>query len=166
MWVKSENLLRSTSHVLGSAEHFLSAAGTLLQNKEGEEFSELKSFLLQVDQALGVSQLLLMGTLSNFTLSKRSEILEKSSVPSSLQDSLLFSPLTDKLFGFSVKEVQEELQKLPQPVKVSVELSQGKRSVVATPASSSSVPSYSGPKKRKVAEPTESSASRPPRFSL
>jgi hypothetical protein len=41
---------------------------------------ELKSFLLQVDQAIGISQLLLMGTLGNFTLSKRSEILEKSSV--------------------------------------------------------------------------------------
>jgi hypothetical protein len=48
--------------------------------ERGDDFSELKSFLLQVDQAIGISQLLLMGTLGNFTLSKRSEILEKSSV--------------------------------------------------------------------------------------
>jgi hypothetical protein len=33
------------------------------------DFSELKSFLLQVDQAIGISQLFLMGTLGNFTLS-------------------------------------------------------------------------------------------------
>jgi hypothetical protein len=46
--------------------------------RRGNDFSELKSFLLQVDQAIGISQLLLMGTLGNFTLSKRSEILEKS----------------------------------------------------------------------------------------
>jgi hypothetical protein len=43
-----------------------------------DEFDELKSLLLQVDQSLGVSQLLLMGTLSNFTLSKRQEMLDKS----------------------------------------------------------------------------------------
>jgi hypothetical protein len=45
----------------------MAAAGSLLKDK-GDEFDELKS-LLQVDQSLGVSQLLLMGTLSNFTLS-------------------------------------------------------------------------------------------------
>jgi hypothetical protein len=45
------------------------------------EFDELKSLLLQVDQSLGVSQLLLMGTLSNFTLSKRQEMLDKSPIP-------------------------------------------------------------------------------------
>jgi hypothetical protein len=44
-----------------------------------------------VDQALGSSQCLLMGTLANFTLSKRREILEKSSVNEILQDSLLRS---------------------------------------------------------------------------
>jgi hypothetical protein len=58
------------------------------------DFSEFKSFLLQVDQAIGISQLLLMDTLGNFTLSKRSEILEKSSVNESLKDSLLSSPLS------------------------------------------------------------------------
>ena len=78
LWSKSENLHRSTSHALDTAEHFLSAAGSLLQERR-DDLSELKS-LLQVDQAIGISQLLLMGTLGNFTLSKRSEILEKSSV--------------------------------------------------------------------------------------
>jgi hypothetical protein len=52
----------------GTAEHFLSAARSLLQERR-DDFSELKSFLLQVDQAIGISQLLLMGTLGNFTLS-------------------------------------------------------------------------------------------------
>jgi hypothetical protein len=63
-----------------------------------------------------------MGTLGNFTLSKRSEILEKSSVNGSLKDSLLSSPLSDKIFGLSVQEVQEEMKKLPQPVKVNVQI--------------------------------------------
>jgi hypothetical protein len=40
-----------------------------------------------------------MGTLGNFTLSKKSEILEKSSV----NESLLSSPLSDKIFGLSVQ---------------------------------------------------------------
>jgi hypothetical protein len=63
-----------------------------------------------------------MGTLGNFTLSKRSEILEKSSVNESSKDSLLSSPLSDKIFGWSVQEVQEEMNKLPQPVKVNVQV--------------------------------------------
>jgi hypothetical protein len=50
-----------------------------------------KSLLLQVDQKLGVSQLLLMSTLSNFTLSKRQEMLDKS---------LIAEPLKETLFGF------------------------------------------------------------------
>jgi hypothetical protein len=73
----------------------------LLQGKEGEDLAEVKSLLLQVDQALGSSRCLLMGTLANFTLSKRREILEKSSVNEILQDSLLRSPLSDKVFGLS-----------------------------------------------------------------
>jgi hypothetical protein len=101
-------LLRSASHVLGTAEFFLSAVGALLQGKEGEDLAEVKSLLLQVDQALGSSQCLLMGTLANFTLSKRREILEKSSVNEILQDSLLRSPLSDKVFGLSLQKVQEE----------------------------------------------------------
>ena len=78
---------------------------SLLQGR-GDDFSELKSFLLQVDPAIGISQLLLMATLGNSTLSKRSEILEKSSVNESLKDSLLSSPLSDRIFGLSVQEVQ------------------------------------------------------------
>jgi hypothetical protein len=70
LWAKSENLLRSASHVLGTAEYFLSAVGALLQGKEGDDLAEVKSLLLHVDQALGSSQCLLMGTLANFTLSK------------------------------------------------------------------------------------------------
>jgi hypothetical protein len=49
-----------------------------------------------------------------FTISlflKESEILEKSSVNESLKDSLLSSPLSDKIFGLSVQEVQEEIKK-------------------------------------------------------
>jgi hypothetical protein len=72
LWAKSENLFRSASHVLGTAEFFLSAVGALLQGKEGDDLAEVKFLLLQVDQALGSSQCLLMGTLANFTLSKRS----------------------------------------------------------------------------------------------
>jgi hypothetical protein len=62
LWAKSENLLRSASHVLGTAEFFLSAVGVLLQGKEGDDLAEVNSLLLQVDQALGSSQCLLMGT--------------------------------------------------------------------------------------------------------
>ena len=161
LWAKSENLLRSASHVLGTAEHFLSAVGSLLQDKD--DLSEVKSLLLQVDQALGASQLLLMGTLGNFTLSKRKEILEKSSVTESLQDSLLHSPLTDKIFGLSLQTVQEEVNKTPQAVKVNVQLTgDGKRSV-ATVSSLSSA--HSAPnKKRKVTNASKSSSvsNKPP----
>ena len=86
---KSENLLRSASHVLGTAEFFLSAVGALLQGKEGDDLAEVNSLLLQVDQILGSSHCLLVGTLANFTLSRRREIQEKSSVNEILQDSLL-----------------------------------------------------------------------------
>jgi hypothetical protein len=61
------------SSVLGTAEHFIAASGSLLKDK-GHEFDELKSLLLQVDQSLDVSQLLLMGTLFNFTLSKTRDV--------------------------------------------------------------------------------------------
>jgi hypothetical protein len=53
---------------------------------------------------------------------------EKSSVNESLKDSLLSSPLSDKIFGLSVHEVQEEMKKLPQPVKVNVQVTNSKRS--------------------------------------
>ena len=112
------------------------------------------SFLLQVDQAIDISQLLLMGTLGNFTLSKKSEILEKSSV----NESLLSSPLSDKIFGLSVQKVQKKMKKLPQPVKVKVQVTNDKRSVVTNPPSGST---HMFPKKRKVDPPTTSFASKP-----
>jgi hypothetical protein len=56
------SLLKS---VLGTAEFFFSAVDVLLQGKEGDDLAEVKSLLLQVDQALGFSQCLLMGTLAN-----------------------------------------------------------------------------------------------------
>jgi hypothetical protein len=77
------------SSVLGTAEHFMAAAGSLLKDKR-DEFDELRSLLLQVDQSLGVSQLLLMGTLFNFTLSKRQEMLDKSPIPESLKKTVVF----------------------------------------------------------------------------
>ena len=79
------------SGVLGTAEHFMAAAVSLLKDN-GDEFDELKSLLLQVNQSLGVSQLLLMDTLSNFALSKRQEMLDKSPISEPLKETLLFSP--------------------------------------------------------------------------
>ena len=155
LWAKSENLLRSASHVLSTAEFFLSAVGALLQGKEGDDLAEVKSLLLQVDQALGSSQCLLMGTLANFTLSKRRKILEKSSVNEILQDSLLRSPLSDKVFGLSLQKVQEAVNKTPQSLRVNVQLTNGKRSASVSSSAPTGidkrrkmfVPKASGPKK-------------------
>jgi hypothetical protein len=47
-WSKSKNLLRNSSQVLASAEHYLSATGALLQDLEGEGIAEIKSLLLQL----------------------------------------------------------------------------------------------------------------------
>ena len=66
--------------------------------------------------------------LANFTLSRRREILEKSSVNEILQDTLLRSPLSDKVFGLSLQKVQEEVNETPQPLRVNVQLTNGKRS--------------------------------------
>jgi hypothetical protein len=104
---KTENLLRNASHVLGTAEHFLSAVAPLL--KDSSLPAEVKPFLLQVDKALGASQLLIMGSLANCTLSKRSEILEKACVSGSLKDALIKSPLDDKIFGLPLNEFQKHL---------------------------------------------------------
>jgi hypothetical protein len=140
--------LRSASHVLGTAEFFLSAVGALLQGKEGDDLAEVKSLLLQC---------LLMGTLANFTLSKRREILEKSSVNEILQDSLLRSPLSDKVFGLSLQKVQEKVNKTPQPLRVNVQLTNGKRSASV---------SFSAPtgldNRRKVFVPKASGPKKPP----
>jgi hypothetical protein len=119
------------------------------------KIAEVKSLLLQVDQALGSSQCLLMGTLANFTLFKRREILEKSSVNEILQDSLLRSPLSDKDFGLSLQKVQEEVNKTPQPLRVNVQLTNGKRSASVSSSAPTGldkrrkvfVPKASGPKK-------------------
>jgi hypothetical protein len=159
LWAKSENLLRSASHDLGTAEFFLSAVGALLQGKEGDDLAEVKSLLLQVDQALWSSQCLLMGILANFTFSKRREILEKSSVSESLQDSLLRSPLSDKVSGLSLQKVQEQVNKIPQPLRVNVQLTNGKRSA----SDSSSVPTGSY-KRRKVFVPKASGPKKPPQI--
>jgi hypothetical protein len=44
------------------------------------------------------------GALANLTLSKRSEILDKSSVNETLKDSLMKSPLTDTFLVFLSKK--------------------------------------------------------------
>ncbi|CAG2215412.1 unnamed protein product [Mytilus edulis] len=131
-YVKSENNLRCLTFVLETAEHFLSAAGSLLKDK-GEEFSDLRSMLLQVDKSLGMSQFLLLGTVANFTLAKRQEILDKSTVSEALQQRLVSSPLSkDKLFSVSLEQLQEELNKAPPVVKVDVKVTDGKRFVKTT----------------------------------
>jgi hypothetical protein len=55
-----------------SAEHYLSATGAILQDLEDEGIAIIKSLLLQLDKALGTSQVLVSGGLANLTLSKRS----------------------------------------------------------------------------------------------
>lgn len=121
VWSKTENLLRNASHVLGTAEHFLSAVAPVL--KDSSLPPEVKPFLLQVDKALGASQLLIMGSIANCTLSKRSEILEKAKVSDNLKDALIKSPLDEKIFGLPLDEVQKHLNQTPVPVKVNVSLS-------------------------------------------
>jgi hypothetical protein len=145
---KTKNLLRNASHVLGTAEHFLSAVAPLL--KESSLPVEIKPFLLQVDKALGTSQLLIMGSLVNCTLSKRSEILEKARVSDSPKDALIKSPLDDKIFGLPINEVQKHLSQTPAPVKVNVSLSGNnyKRGSSSSSARGSSFPSQD--KRRKV----------------
>jgi hypothetical protein len=147
-WSKSENLLRNSSHVLASAEHYLSSTG-VLQDLEGEGIAEIKSLLLQLDKALGASQVLVSGALANPTLSKRSEILDKSSVNETLKDSLMKSPLTDKMFGLSLQKVQEEVSKAPQSVSVNVRLNDGKRTIASSSSGYQPTPTFSA-KRRKV----------------
>ncbi|CAG2215350.1 unnamed protein product [Mytilus edulis] len=106
VWSKTENLLRNASHVLGTAEHFLSAVAPVL--KDSSLPPEVKPFLLQVD---------------NCTLSKRSEILDKAKVSDNLKDALIKSPLDEKIFGLPLDEVQKHLNQTPAPVKVNVSLS-------------------------------------------
>ena len=91
------------SSVLGTAEYFMAAAGSLHKDK-GDEFDQLKSLLLQVDQSLGVSQLLLMGTLSNFTLSKRQEMLDKSPIPELLKETVVFPYSEGQIIWSSIEQ--------------------------------------------------------------
>jgi hypothetical protein len=143
-WAKSESNLRLMSSVLSTAEHYMAATGSLLKDK-GDEFDELESLLLQVDQSLGVSQLLLMGTLSNFTLSKKQEMLDKSPIPEPLKEILLYSTLVkDKLFGLPFGKLQEEASKTPQTVKVDVQVSNGQRRVTTSQSHSETGPMKKG----------------------
>lgn len=52
-----------------------------------------------------------MDTLYNFTILKRQEVLDKSSIS---------EPLNDKLFGRPLGKRQEEVGKTPQTVKLDV----------------------------------------------
>jgi hypothetical protein len=50
-----------------------------------------------------------MGTLSNFTLSKKQEMLDKSPIPEPLKETLLYSPLVkDKLLALAFLPVVKE----------------------------------------------------------
>jgi hypothetical protein len=143
-WANSESSLRLMSGVLGTAEHCMAVAGSLLKDK-GDEFDELKSLHLQVDQTPGVSQLLLMSTLSNFTLSKRQEMLDKSPIAEPLMETFLFSPLMkDKLFGLPLGKLQEEVSKTPQTVKVDVQVCNGQRGVTTSQSHSETGPMTKG----------------------
>ena len=140
-WSKSENLLRNSSHVLASAEHYLSATGALRQDLEGEGIAEIKSLLLQLDKGLGASQVLVSGALASLTLSKRSGILDKSSVNETLKDSLMKSLLTDKMLGLSLQKVQEEVSKA-QSVSVNVRLNDGKRTIASSSSGYQPTPTF------------------------
>ena len=126
------------------AEPYLSATGALLQDLEGEGIAEIKFLLLQLDKALGASQGLVSGALANLALSKRSEILvlDKSSVNETLKDSLMKSPLTDKIFGLSLQKVQEEVSKAPQSVSVNVRLNDGKRTIASSSSGYQPTPTF------------------------
>jgi hypothetical protein len=52
------------------------------------------------------------GALANLTLSKRSEILDKSSVNETLKESLMKSPLTDIFLVFLSKKSRKKLARL------------------------------------------------------
>ncbi|CAG2228068.1 unnamed protein product [Mytilus edulis] len=117
----SSSVIGQSSTNSGTAEHFLSAVAPVL--KDSSLPPEVKPFLLQVDKALGASQLLIMGSIANCTLSKRSEILEKAKVSDNLKDALIKSPLDEKIFGLPLDEVQKHLNQTPVPVKVNVSVS-------------------------------------------
>lgn len=78
---------------------------------------------------MGATQSLSLGSLANFNIAKRYEILAKSTIPETPKDSLLRSPLTDKIFGLSLEEVHKEVSKTPRPASVNVQVNNGKRDV-------------------------------------
>ncbi|VDI81663.1 Hypothetical predicted protein [Mytilus galloprovincialis] len=64
-----------------------------------------------------------MGSIANWTLSKRSEILDQAKVSDNLKDDLIKSPLDEKIFGLPLDEIQKHLNQKPAPVKVNASLS-------------------------------------------
>ncbi|VDI31922.1 Hypothetical predicted protein [Mytilus galloprovincialis] len=140
---------------------FCQQLGLCLKDK-GEEFSDLRSMLLQVDKSLGMSQFLLLGTVANFTLAKRQEILEKSTVSEALQQRLVSSPLSkDKLFSVSLEQLQEEVNKAPPVVKVDVKVTDGKRFVKTTQMNNPSSSSSSHQPKASTSSSSSQSTKRP-----
>ncbi|CAG2256903.1 unnamed protein product [Mytilus edulis] len=86
-----------------------------------------------------MSQFLFLGTVVNFTLAKRQEILDKSTVSEALQQRLCqFSLSKDKLFSVSLEQLQEELNKAPPVVKVDVKVTDGRRFVKTAQANNPS----------------------------
>ena len=164
-WSKSENLLRNSLQVLASAEHCFSATGALLQDLEGEGIAEIKSLLLQLDKALGASQILVSGALANFTLSKRSEILDKCSVNETRKDSLMKSPLTDKIVGLFLQKVKEENSKAPQSVSVNVRLNGGKRTIASSSSGYQPTPTFSAKRRKVVRRKQYANSSKTPQKS-
>ena len=64
-------------------------------------------------------------------------------------DSLMKSPLSDKMFGLSLQKVQEEVSKAPQSVSVNVRLNDGKRTIASSSSGYQPTPTFSA-KRRKV----------------
>jgi hypothetical protein len=72
-------------------------------------------------------------------------MLDKSSIAEPLKDTLLFSPLMkDKLFGLTLCNLQEEVSKTPQTVKVDVQVFNGQRGVTTSQSHSETDPMLKG----------------------
>ena len=76
-----------------------------------------------------------------------------SSVNETLKDSLMKSPLTDKIFCLSLQKVQEEASKAPHSVSVNVRLYDGKRTITSSSSGYQHTPTFSA-KRRKVVRRT------------
>jgi hypothetical protein len=78
--LSTESLLKPSLIICKAANTWLDSGKELyVEDLEGEGIAEIKSLLLQLDKALGASQVLVSGALANLTLFKRSEILDKAS---------------------------------------------------------------------------------------